>query len=146
MNIESAWTIAADRETVWTALQAPEFLAICIPGCKKLEATGEDTYDISLTAGVAGFTATYTGSVSVTDKKHLESYRMVVEGTGSGGFVKGEAVVSLAVKGDGTEVKVVGDAQVSGVVARVGQRLMGSASKMLMNQFFGCMKDRIESK
>ena len=146
MKIESSWTIVADRETVWTALLAPELLASCIPGCKKLEATGEDTYDISLTAGVASITATYTGSVSVTDKRHPDSYRMVVEGTGSGGFVKGEAVVSLAVISDGTEVSVVGDAQVSGVVARVGQRLMGSASKMLMNQFFNCMKTRIESE
>ena len=144
MKVESSWTIAADRETVWTALQAPEALASCIPGCQKLEATGEDTYDISLTAGLAGISATYTGSVSVSDKRHPESYRMVVEGSGSGGFVKGEAVVSLAVENGGTEVRIVGDVQVSGVVARVGQRLMGSASKMLMNQFFGCMKARIE--
>ena len=144
MKVESSWTISADRETVWTALQAPEFLSGCIPGCKKLEATGEGSYDISLTAGMAGITASYTGSVSITDKIHPESYRMTVEGTGSGGFVRGEAVVSLAVISEGTEVNIVGDVQVSGVVARVGQRLMGSASKMLMNQFFGCMKARIE--
>ena len=145
MKVESSWTIAADRETVWTALQTPEFLASCIPGCQKLESTGEDTYDISLTAGLASISATYTGRVSVTDKRHPESYRMVLEAEGSGGFVKGEAIISLAVENKWTEVRIVGDVQVSGVVARVGQRLMGSASQMLMNQFFGCMKGRIES-
>ena len=70
---------------------------------------------------------------------------MAVEGGGSVGTIKGEAVLRFARDGDVTRVHLEGDAQVTGIVARVGQRLLGSASNMMMNQFFSCIKDKVES-
>ncbi len=71
---------------------------------------------------------------------------MVVEGRGSGGAVKGDATVTFSRDGDQTQVSVVGESQVSGIIARVGQRLMSGVSRMLMNQFFDCIKSKIESQ
>jgi carbon monoxide dehydrogenase subunit G len=70
---------------------------------------------------------------------------MLVEGTGSGGSIKGSAQFAFSENNGATEIQLVGDAQVTGMIARVGQRLMGTASRMLMNQFFACLKDKIEA-
>lgn len=135
----------ADREQVWDALLAPETLADCIPGCEIFEPSGDGSYRVVMRVGVAAVRGTYTGSVTLADRRHLESYRMIVQGRGSGGSVRGECVLTFAdMDGGGTQVRVEGDAQVTGVVARVGQRLMGNASRMLMNQFFGCLKSKVD--
>ncbi|MDE2686711.1 MAG: carbon monoxide dehydrogenase subunit G [Chloroflexota bacterium] len=144
MKVEGAFTIDAERERVWDMLMTPETLAGCIPGCESFEPVDEDTYNIAMRVGVAAVRGNYTGSVTIADKQHRESYRMVVQGRGRGGSVRGEGVLTLSDIDGGTQVSVVGDAQVTGVVARVGQRLMGNASRMLMNQFFNCLKSKIE--
>ena len=144
MKVEGTFTIDAEREKVWDMLMSPDTLAGCIPGCEGLEPVGEDAYNVKMRVGVGGVRGNYSGSVSIADKEHLESYRMVVQGRGRGGSVRGEGVLTLADMGGGTQVSVVGDAQVTGVIARVGQRLMGNASRVLMNQFFNCLKSKIE--
>ena len=146
MKLEGSYSFNASRETTWESLQAPEILASCLPGCQRFEAKGDDTYEVELTVRVSAVSGTYAGRVSVTDKLPLDSYTMLVEGNGSGGSIKGTATMSFVEEDGVTHVKVVGDAQVSGVVARVGQRLMGGVSRMLMNQFFECLKDTIEGK
>ena len=101
-------------------------------------------YDVVLTAGVSAIRGTYSGRVALADKVPPESYRLIVEGTGSGGTIKGDVLLTFKEIGQETEIELVGDAQVTGVVARVGQRLLGSVSRMLMNQFFDCVTKRIE--
>ena len=85
-----------------------------------------------------------TGKITIEDKVHLESYRMTVEGKGKAGSLRSQVSFKFSQEDGGTRIELSGDAKVSGVVARVGQRLMGAASKMLMNQFFGCLKSRLE--
>ena len=146
LRVEGTYTIDADSEAVWRGLLSPDVLSSCIPGCQKFEPAGEDTYDVVLRVGVGAIRGTYTGVVSLSDVVHLESYKMHVEGRGSGGTVTGEGVIRISARDGATEVSIVGDAQVTGIVARVGQRFLGSASKMLMNQFFSCVKDKIEGQ
>ena len=146
MKVEGAFTIDAKRERVWDMLMSPEALAGCIPGCESFEPVDEDTYNVKMRVGVAAVRGNYTGSVTIADRQHLESYRMVVQGRGRGGSVRGEGLLTFADVGGSTQVSVEGDAQVTGVVARVGQRLMGNASRMLMNQFFNCLKSKIEGQ
>ena len=117
----------------------------CIPGCEGFEPVDADTYNVEMRVGVGGVRGNYSGSVTIADRQHLESYRMVVQGRGRGGSVRGEGLLTFADVGESTQVSVEGDAQVTGVVARVGQRLMGNASRMLMNQFFNCLKSKIEN-
>ena len=144
MKVEGTFTIDAEREKVWDMLMSPDTLAGCIPGCESFEPVDDDTYNVKMRVGVAAVRGNYTGSVSIADRQHLESYRMVVQGRGRGGSVRGEGLLTFTDIEGGTQVGVVGDAQVTGVVARVGQRLMGNASRMLMNQFFNCLKEKIE--
>lgn len=144
MKVEGTFTIDAEREKVWDMLMSPETLAGCIPGCEGFEPVDANTYNVTMRVGVGGVRGNYSGSVTTADKRHLESYRMVVEGRGRGGSVRGEGLLTFADAGGSTQVSVEGDAQVTGVVARVGQRMMGSASRMLMNQFFNCLKSKIE--
>ena len=145
MKVEGTFTIDAEREKVWDLLMSPETLAGCIPGCESFEPVDADTYNVKMRVGVGGVRGNYSGSVTIADRQRLESYRMVVQGRGRGGSVRGEGVLSFADIAGGTQVSVEGDAQVTGVVARVGQRLMGNVSRTLMNQFFNCLKSKIEN-
>lgn len=146
MKVEGAFKFDAPKATVWELLLSPEVLSACIPGCQKFEQVGEDSYDVVMRVGVAAVSGTYTGKVTVVNKTDLVSFKMVVEGRGSGGGVKGEGLLSFEDADDGgTLVNVVGDARVTGLVARLGQRLMGNASKMLMNQFFECLRSKVDA-
>ena len=82
----------------------------------------------------------------MTDKREPGGYTLVVEGQGKPGFVKGSATISLSeVDTRKTAVEVTGTAKVGGTIARVGQRLLGSVSKMMMDRFFACLQDRVKS-
>ena len=144
MKVQGSYVIDADAETVWNALQSPEVLSSCIPGSETFQRTGPDAYDVVLRLRVAAISGSYTGKITIEDKVHLESYRMTVEGKGAAGSLRSEVSFKFSEEGDGTRIELSGDAQVSGVVARVGQRLMGAASRMLMNQFFDCLKANLE--
>ena len=146
MKIQGNFTFNADRDKVWDMLLSPEVLAGCIPGCQSLEPDGPHAYKVAMRVGVAAVRGSYAGSVSLADLDRPRSYRMLVQGRGSGGSVRGEALIEFAdAPGSATQISVAGDAQVTGVVARVGQRLMNSASRMLMNQFFDCLKSKVEN-
>lgn len=144
MKVEGSFTFNTDRETVWNALLSPDVLASCIPGSEEFESTGPGTYDVTMRIKVAAVTGRYTGKVTIKDQVDFDSYTMLVEGKGRGGTVRGEGAFTFSEIDDQTRVEIVGDARVSGVIARVGQRLLGSASKMLMNQFFNCLREKIE--
>ena len=85
---------------------------------------------------VASISGQYTGTVAIVDKQRTTAYRLIVEGSGKAGFVKGEARVELADGAGTTTVNVKGQGQVGGLMARVGQRLLGSVSQMMMDRFF----------
>ena len=143
MDVSASYEFAAAPEAVWKLLVDPDVIAACLPGCDRLEAIGEDRYRAALTLAVASVSGSYVGTVSLLDKKPPHSYRLVVEGSGRPGFVNGEATVELAAEGAITVVRVSGRGQVGGLIARVGQRLLGSVSKMMMDRFFGCLQARL---
>ena len=143
MKVEGSYQFDAPKERVWSVLLDPEALKSCIPGCETLNATGEDQYEAVMKVGVAAIRGTYKGTVRITDKEELTRYKMQVQGSGGAGFVRGEAVVELADQGGSTQVNVSGDGQVGGTVAGVGQRMLGGVAKMLMGQFFECLKKQL---
>ena len=144
MRIQGSYTFDADIERVWSSMLSSEVLASCIPGCDEIRSTGENSYEIDLTVRVASVRGEYKGEVRVEDIDELKSYRMVVSGNGRGGSVTGTGELAFSEADGKTIVDVTGDTQVTGVVARVGQRLLGGASRMMMNQFFECLKSKIE--
>jgi carbon monoxide dehydrogenase subunit G len=143
MDVNGSYPFAAPPEAVWKVLTDPVVIAGCLPGCDGLEPIGEDKYRAAMTLAVAAVSGNYTGTVSMLDKNPPRSYRLVVEGSGTPGFVNGEATIELLAEGAGTTVRVTGHGNVGGVIARVGQRLLGSVSKMMMDRFFACLQGRI---
>ncbi len=144
MNVEGTYSVNADRKAVWDTLLSPEALASAIPGVQELERLSEDEFEMGITVGIGAIRGSYSGRVTITDKREPESLRMLVQGKGRGGTIRGEALIELVEKAGGTEIHVDGNARVTGLVARVGQRLLGSASKTLMNQFFNRFTELVE--
>ncbi len=137
MKIEGSYEIEAGIETVWELLNNVESLAAAIPGVQSLTATGDNSYQASLSVGIGPVSGTYAGTVQLRDRDRPHSYTLVVEGKGLGGFVRGESRFRLSEIGSGrTRIDVEGDASVGGVLARVGQRLVASVAKAQMDRFF----------
>jgi carbon monoxide dehydrogenase subunit G len=143
MTLDGTHHFAALRDRVWAAFNDPAVLARATPGCERLDPTGPDEFDATLSVGVASVKGTYQGRLVILDKKPLEGYTLRVEGSGRPGFVKGEGRLTLTDENGGTRVTIKGEAQVGGVIAAVGQRLLGAASRMLMEQFFSNLETEI---
>lgn len=136
MKLEGNYPIKAPREKVWMLLTDPVVLCRCIPGCQKLDAVGEDVYHATLMVGLASIKGVYTGSVKIVDKTPPSHHKMLIEGKGPQGFVKGEGGIALQEQSGETLVSYTGDIQVGGTIASVGQRMLQSSAKMMANQFF----------
>lgn len=146
MKLEGSHDIPGPRERVWAAFQDPAVLRQAIPGCEKLEAIGDGEYKATLKIGVAAVKGTFEGKVRLFDLKSPESYRMAVEGSGGPGFIRGETQISLAEADGGTRVTYTADVQVGGLIAGVGQRMLGGVSKMMADQFFNKMAQLLQAQ
>jgi hypothetical protein len=144
VDISGSYTFNAPPDRVWDLLMDPAVLSSCIPGCDRFEPDGENRYNVTLTVGLAAITGTYSGTVVLTDKIPHTSYRLVVEGQGRPGFVKGSSTIALRAQGSTTEVDVTGTVQTGGPIARLGQRLIGGVAKMMLDRFFGCLQAKLD--
>lgn len=143
MDITGSYTFNAPPARVWALLMDPHAIASCIPGCDRFEPDGPDRYKAMLTLGLAAITGTYEGTVVITDKTPPSSYRLNVEGEGKAGFVNGNVVITLRAEGATTVVDVNGTVETGGAIARLGQRLIGSVSRMMQDRFFACLQTKI---
>ena len=128
--------IAAPRDKAFALITDPTVLQRCIAGCEKMELTSEDTYDAHLKIGIAGLKGSYVGKVQLKDKRVPDSYTLLIEGKGGPGFVKGTAYLQLSDKGTQTEIRCDADAQVGGMIAAIGSRLVEAIAKKMMDDFF----------
>jgi carbon monoxide dehydrogenase subunit G len=141
MKIEGQSDIAAPRDKVWAAFLDPATLAKALPGCEQLDEIGAGEYKATMKVGVAAIKGTFQGKVRLTDQEPPNRYRMAVEGSGGPGFVRGDAAMELSDIEGGTRVSYSADVQVGGLIASVGQRMLGGVSKMMLDQFFGRMNE-----
>jgi len=146
MDIFGSYTFNAPINRVWDLLMDPNAISSCIPGCDRFEPDGVDRYQVTLSVAMAAITGTYQGTVELTDKTRLESYRLVMEGHGRPGFVKGTSVIALRAAGDVTAVDVSGAVHTGGPIARLGQRLIGGVAKMTLDRFFACLQKKLDSQ
>lgn len=145
MELNGYRLIAAPREDVWRALNDPEVLKVCIPGCQDMEKTSATTFVATVKQKVGPVNATFRGSVELTDIVEGESYRIVGEGTGgAAGFAKGGAAVRLEEVSDGTKLTYETEAKVGGKLAQLGSRLIDSFARKMANQFFDSFKRELE--
>lgn len=138
MKIAGEATLNAPVERVWDALLDPNVLVATIPGCERLETTGEHAYAMTVTAGVASIKGTYAGSCSLHDLKEHSSLVLSAEGAGAPGTIATDVDVSFVPGPDGTTtITYQADATVGGMIAGVGQRMLASVSKRMAAEFFG---------
>lgn len=145
MKLEGEYEVPAPRSKVWDAFQDPTVLQKAIPGCEKLEALGNDEYKATLKIGVGGVKGTFEGKVRLLDKKPPDSYRMAAEGSGGPGFIRSDTLITLTDSGSGTKVAYSADVQVGGLIASVGQRMLGGVSKMMADKFFTSMSELLRA-
>ena len=136
MKISGTYTLALPQERAYQMMQDPEVLARAIPGCEALEKIGPDEYRMKMKMTLASLSGSFEGKVRITEQNPPSSFRLVVEGSGKIGFVKGDGLLKLTPVGNATEVFYEGEAQVGGTMAAVGQRLIDGASKMMIKKFF----------
>jgi carbon monoxide dehydrogenase subunit G len=136
VKISGSYTLPLTQERAYQVMQDPAVLARAIPGCEGLEKTGPDEYRMKMKMALASLSGAFDGKVRITEQTPPASFRLVVEGTGRIGFVKGDGLLKLSPVEGGTEVSYEGDAQVGGTMAAVGQRLIDGTSKMMIRKFF----------
>jgi len=145
VKVEGTYIISAPRETVWQHLMSPDSLARSIPGCEKLVPNSDGSYDAELKISISAIKGAYQGRVEILDTLAPERYRIKVEGQGMGGFVRGEGTLALADDGPAaTKITYLGDAQVGGILANVGQRLILAATRQMANHFFRQLSEQIQ--
>jgi carbon monoxide dehydrogenase subunit G len=106
-----------------------------------------DEFEATMEVGIGPIKGIFHGKISMKDKAPPCSYKLIIEGSGAAGFVRGEGALTLQDEaGDQTAVHVSGDGQVGGVMAGVGQRLFEGVAKQLMGQFFQCMQSRLAAR
>ncbi len=132
----------APATQVWDALLAPEVLVRTIPGCERLELTKENTYAMTVTAGVASIKGSYRGTCELRDLKPHSSLLMKAQGSGAGGTIGVDVDVHFEDLGDGTtRLSYAADAVVGGMIGGVGQRMLTSVSKRMAGEFFGAVNN-----
>ena len=139
VKLEGTHELEASRERVYQSLVNPEVLQRCIPGCERLEKTGENTFAATIKTGVGSIKGVFDGKVRLEDLREPEHFRIVVEGKGAPGFLKGSGDLDLEANGAITKVNYSGDVQVGGTIASVGQRMIQGTAKMMAAQFFTCL-------
>jgi carbon monoxide dehydrogenase subunit G len=138
------------QQQAWEALNDPETLKKCIPGCDKFELTGDNQYTVSLAVKIGPVSAKFNGKVTLADIMPPDSYKLSFEGQGGvAGFAKGSSSVSLKPvvdEGEGCELDYTVQAQVGGKIAQLGQRLIDGAAKSTADDFFKRFEAEMESR
>ena len=144
MEMNGSHIIPADRQTVWEALNNPDVLRACIPGCQELEMSSPTEMSAVVVTKIGPVKATFKGDVTLENLNPPQSYTISGEGKGGiAGFAKGGADVTLAEVEGGTRLDYAVDAKVGGKLAQLGSRLIDSTANKLAAEFFNNFSDHV---
>jgi carbon monoxide dehydrogenase subunit G len=149
MEMLGSRKLGITQQQAWDALNDPETLKKCIPGCDTFELTGDHEYSVGLAVKVGPVAAKFKGKVTLSDIRAPASYRLSFEGQGGvAGFAKGASGITLkpAAEGDGCELEYTVQAQVGGKIAQLGQRLIDGAAKSTADDFFKRFEAEMQSR
>lgn len=137
MEMQGSRALAVTQQQAWEALNNPEVLKVSIPGCEKIEASGENQYTVVVAVKIGPLAAKFMGKITLTDVRPPESYTLSFDGQGgAAGFGKGQAQVKLVPQGTGCELNYEVRAQVGGKMAQMGQRLIDGVARSMADDFF----------
>lgn len=138
MILEGESFIPVERRKVWQALNDPDVLRACIPGCQSLEKLSDTEFTSSVRASIGPISSTFNATIMLTDIEPDRGYTINGEGRGgAAGFARGKAKVLLDDENGGTRLRYSADVNVGGKLAQVGSRLIQGTAKKLSEQFFG---------
>ena len=144
MEMTGEQLVPASQAETWSALNDPEILKACVPGCESIEKTGENEYLVLMVARIGPVSAKFKGKLALSDLDPPNSYSIAFEGQGgAAGFGKGGAKVSLSPEGEGTRLAYAVKASVGGKLAQIGSRLVDAAAKKIANDFFQAFNDKL---
>jgi len=146
MKVEGTYTLAAPRQRVWDLLNDPRVLARATPGVKTLRPEGPDTYTATIELGVGPVKGAYDGTVSITDKTPPERMTLRVEGGGKPGTIRATGELRLEERAGQTVVNYTGEAQITGLIASVGHRLIGGVAKQIAAEFFKAVERELQHR
>ena len=141
MKLSGSYEFDTGPEKVWQILTDPEALKSCIPGCEKMDALGSNEYAATVTISMGPIRSKFDAKVTMVDLQPFESYKLIVEGNGPSGFVRGESQIKLTGSGSKTTVDVDSDSSSGGLLARVGQRMVETFARSMMDRFFTCLQE-----
>ena len=143
LDLAGKEVIDAPIELVWSSLNDPRFLTLCIPGCRSMQEVAQDSYLLHLDLKVASVGGTFEGKVALSDKVAPEQCRIVISGSGTLGHGSGEARFTLSPADNGTLLVYDGAGEIGGLVAGVGQRVLRGVSKHLVGKFFKSVRTQL---
>ncbi|AWB34436.1 CoxG family protein [Orrella marina] len=147
MQMQGSRQLNASAQDAWQALNDPEILKQCIPGCQKFEAESENVYLTAANIKIGPVSAKFTGRVELTDINPPHSYSLHFEAQGGvAGHGKGTSHVELVETDDGVELKYTVESQVGGKLAQLGQRLVDGAAKSMADDFFKRFEKALQEK
>lgn len=137
MKVEGEHLFQATQQQVWDLFRDTEVMASALPGTRKMEFVGDNTYEAVMNVRVGPVAGEFSGQLVISNEEHPHSYTMTVEGRGKPGFMKGVGDVKLTDKGGNqTLMAYVGEVQIGGKLAAVGQRLIDTVAKSIISQAF----------
>lgn len=136
MKISGEHLIPVSQERAYALLQDPLVLAKCMPGCDTLERIGEHEYHMKMKMVLASISGLFDGKVRISDLQPHSSFRLIVDGSGKIGFMKGNGLLHLNPAEGGTQVRFDGSVEVGGTIAAVGHRLLDATARMIIKRFF----------
>ena len=137
MEMSGEQHIPLPQQRVWEALNDPEILKACIPGCESIDRVSENEYKVAMIAAIGPVKAKFSGKLLLADMNPPNSYSLAFEGSGgAAGFGKGSAQVSLAPESGGTLLTYKATASVGGKLAQIGSRLIDGVAKKMSDDFF----------
>jgi carbon monoxide dehydrogenase subunit G len=131
---------------VWGFLTDANRIAECLPGCQRLVPSGEGAYDLEMRFGIGAISGVFRGSIRLHGLVPASEYQMTVDGSGTPGFVKGDGTIQLTNRSTGTLLRYSGDVTAGGPIASVGQRMIGGAARMIIDQFFKCVAEKLNGR
>lgn len=146
MEMSGEQLIPASQADTWKALNDPEMLKACVPGCETIDRVSESEYTIGMTARIGPVSAKFRGKLMISDLDPPNSYSIAFDGQGgAAGFGKGGAKVQLSPEGEGTRLVYQVKANVGGKLAQIGSRLIDAAAGKLANDFFSAFNAKMAS-
>ena len=143
MKLVGSYKLNVKKEIVWNALNNPDILKQCIPGCDSFEKENDNTFNASATNQIGPMNATFSGVVKLSNIKKNESYTLSGEGQSSVGFANGSANVKLVEENGITLLSYEVDINVGGKIAQLGSRLIDGVAKKMSDYFFGRFADLV---